>query len=98
MMAGQACSVSSDHAQLHFTNRFFVLSNPSNVFRMSSPIASMRLIECGSNCGSNGLRAGPPDTSSTASNLYGCACLVLGSVHVPCQASGRFLGQMPYGS
>ena len=36
---------------------------------MSFPIASIRLMLFGLNCGSYGLRAGPPATSSTASNL-----------------------------
>ena len=36
---------------------------------MSLPIASIRLMLFGLNCGSYGLRVGPPATSSTASNL-----------------------------
>ena len=51
------------------TNRVFDWSRRWSVFRMSSPIASMRVMLCGLNCASYGLRVGPPDTSSTASNL-----------------------------
>src|SRR5215510_12787233 len=53
----------------HFTNRVLVLSRLSSCLLMSLPIASMRLIERGLNAESYGLFAGPPATSSTASNL-----------------------------
>ena len=46
---------------------------------MSVLIASIRLIECGLKAGSYGLLVGPPLTSRTASNLYGCAVPVFGS-------------------
>lgn len=51
------------------TNRVPSFASLPSCRLMSFPTASIRLMLLGLNCGSYGLRAGPPATSSTASNL-----------------------------
>jgi len=80
------------------TYLFPFLSRLSSVRTGSSPIASIRVMLNGLNCGSYGLLVGPPDTSRIASLSYFTTVCVFGSVHDPDFASARFFGHTPSGS